>query len=207
MLRHSLGFVLLFLLLALSHSARPAPVVVDFEAFSDLEVLSAQIPGLTLSNATVLSSGSVGGSLNEVDFPPHSGTNVVVDSGGGMTIDFASPVTTVSGFFTYSTSLTFNAYDAGLSLVGTDISDFSLNVASSGDPGSAPNEVLGVVFGSGISRVTITGDPGGFSFVLDDLTFSYLSEAVPEPGTLCLVLVALALGRVAAWRIPDRRSQ
>lgn len=70
----SLGFVLL-----LGALQRASATTVEFEGFADSTVLSAQLPGLTVSNAIVLSAGI---SLNEFEFPPRSGANVASDSGG-----------------------------------------------------------------------------------------------------------------------------
>jgi hypothetical protein len=36
----------------------------------------------------------------------------------------------------------------------------------------APNEFLQLAFASGISKLTVAGDPAGGSFVLDDLSFT-----------------------------------
>lgn len=172
-------------------------MVVDFESFTDFEALTSQVAGLTFQNSTVLSAGV---SLNESDFPPLSGFNVVVDDGGAITIDFATPVSAISGYFTYVSQLTLDAFDSGANLIATDLSNFLTNSALSGDAGSSPNERLSVASATGIARIVITGDPAGFSFVMDDLTVTTRENGnnVPEPGTLPLVLMAAFAAAIGA---------
>jgi len=155
----------------------------------DSTTLTTQFPGLIFSDATVISAGI---SLNEFELPPHSGTNVVFDDGGPMTISFASPVLSFGGYFTYEEPLTIDAFNASSTQVATATSLFSTNDALFGDPGSSPNEFIEASFASGISSVTITGDPAGTSFVLDDATYTTAAPAaVPEPGTAFLLLIVI----------------
>ena len=174
-------------------------MVVNFDSFGDSEVLSNQIVGLTFQNSTVLTAGV---SLNEFEFPPHSDFNVVVDDGGAITINFDSPVTVVSGFFTYLSQLTLDAFDSGSNLVATDLSDFASNTALSGVIGSSPNELLSVSSATGIARIVLTGDPAGFSFVMDDLTVTTgdNGNSVPEPGTLPLFVTAIVAAALTVGR-------
>lgn len=173
-------------------AVQAAPIVVDFESLADSSSVTNQFSGLTFSHATALTAGV---SLNEIEFPPRSGANVLFDDGGAITINFATAVTSVAGYFTYLNPLQFNAYDAGSNLVASDTSAFSSNLALSGDAGSATNELLGVAFAGGISRIVITGDTAGSSFVLDDLVYERGEIIVdaPEPGTLALVMSSLLL--------------
>jgi hypothetical protein len=162
----------------------------DFEGFSDSTILTNQYAGVTFSNAIILSAGI---SLNEFEFPPHSGTNVVSDSNGPTTVSFAIPVSTFSGYFTYAEPLTIQAFDSGSNQVASAASLFSNNEAMSGVSGSSPNELIQVMFAAGITSVTITGDPSGGSFVLDDVTYSTAVASTPEPAGLSLVLIGTAL--------------
>jgi hypothetical protein len=174
----------------------PVPLAADiltFEGFSDSTSLTSQYPGLTFQSATVITAGI---SLNEFEFPPHSGINVVFDDGGPISILFASPIIGFSGYFTYGLPLTLNAFDSGSNQVGQALSLFSSNLALSGDTGSSPNEFLSLSFAAGISSVTITGDPAGGSFVLDDATFT----PVPEPNSLVLLLTMATTIAVPAWK-------
>jgi hypothetical protein len=159
-----------------------ATTIIDFEQFTDSETLTTQIPGLTFSDTSVITTGI---SLNELEFPPHSGTNVAFDSGGPIDITFSSPVTSFSGYFTYTEPLNIVAYNAAGSPVAEVTSAFSSNLAISGDPGSSPNEFISVTSASGFDSVLLTGDPAGGSFVMDDISYiSSPSINVAEPALL-----------------------
>ena len=136
-----------------------APVTINFDTLSDSEIILTQYPGLTFSNAIALTAGI---SLNELEFPPHSGSVVASDNAGPLRIDFAQPVDDVSGYFTYGEALTLGAFDASSALIGSVASAFSNNEA-------------------------VSGDPLGGSFTLDDFTYTN-TTSVPEPGTVSMVL-------------------
>ena len=169
-----------------------APTVIDFESLTDSASVTNQFSGLTFSQASALTAGV---SLNEFEFPPRSGANVILDDGGAITINFAIAVTSVGAYFTYLNPLQFNAFDASANLVASSTSAFSSNLALSGDTGSVTNELLSVAFVGGISRIVVTGDTAGSSFVLDDLTYERgnIIVDVPEPGTMWLALFAMLL--------------
>jgi hypothetical protein len=182
-------------------NADAAPVTLDFEGFSDSTALSTQYPGLTFTDAIILTAGI---SLNEFELPPHSGGNVVSDNGGPMTIDFSAPITTFAGYFTYLEPLTIYAFNTGKIQVAMATSAYSSNDALFGDPGSSPNEFIQVSFTSGISSITITSDPAGGSFTMDDATFASATTTVPEPTTTFeLLITAFVLVSVRRW-IPPR---
>ncbi len=179
--------------------AAAAPVLYDFEAFNDSEALTNQISGLSFGQATVLAAGL---SLNEIEFPPHSGSKVVFDDGGPLSISFAAPVFSVGGFFNYLTALNFSAYDSGDNLLGSLTSLFASNLGLSGDPGSSSNEFLSFDSSAGlISKVVISGDALGASFTLDDLSVD-AGLTVPEPQSLALVLAACAAASLRCRRTP-----
>jgi hypothetical protein len=67
-------------------------------------------------------------------------------------------------------------------------SPFAINELISGDAGSAPNELLQLAY-AGIAYVTMTGNPAGGSFTLDDFTYTPAVQPVPEPGTIGLLLL------------------
>ncbi|MDB5388761.1 MAG: hypothetical protein JWM11_4407 [Planctomycetaceae bacterium] len=193
-----------FLVIAMTLPSGAQASNLDFESFSDSDALTNQFPGLTFTNTTVLTAG-VG--LNEFDNPPHSGTNVVFDDGGAITISFATPVSDVGGFFTYSLTspfrLTLSAFDHDNVLLGAStLSAHSNNQGTVGEPGSSPNEFLELGFNN-ISAVTFIGDVAGGSFTLDDLRFTPGVAAVPEPGTISLVV--LGLGGVLRSRLRRRQ--
>ncbi len=169
------------------------PLALDFESYTEGDPVGTPFVGVTFTNATVLMGGS---GFNDIDFPPHSGTNSAFDDGGFITVSFATPVFSFSGFFTYITPLTLTAFDAGNAVVDSMPSAFSSNIGS--DVGSVPNEFLHVTFAGGISSLTIVGDLSGGSFFVDDVTITPLeTTAVPEPGTVALLAggVAMAIRR------------
>jgi len=194
MCKHTLMIVVVIGLLTMSQLTAVATTI-DFESLFDGDLVTNQFPGLTFSNATALTAGIT---LNEFEFPPNSGVNVVADEGGPISIAFTTPATAVSGFFTYLIPLTLTAFDAANTAVAMDTSDFNSNLVLSGDPMSLPNELLTVAFAGGISRVTIEGDPLGGSFALDDLTFTQITTPIPEPSTLLLFVAGIA--GLLGWR-------
>ena len=183
---------LLLVVLASTPMLHAGTVVIDFETFPDSTSIvdstpiTTQFPGLTFSNTTVLTAGI---SLNEFEFPPHSGSNVAFDDGGPITIAFVGPILNFGGFFTYSEPMTLAAFDSSSAEVASATSAFSSNLALSGDVGSSPNEFLSISFPNGISSVTITGDPAGGSFTMDDATYT---SAVPEASSIFLLLTGTA---------------
>jgi hypothetical protein len=180
-----LPFCLVLLLLLCAVSLRAATIL-DFEGFPDSTILTTQYPGLTFTNTIILTAGI---SLNEFEFPPHSGVNVASDNGGPISIAFDTPILGFGGYFTYAEPLTLDAFDATGTQVASATSAFSSNDALFGDPGSSPNEFLSVSSPGGISSLTMAGDPDGGSFVMDDAT---TTSAVPEPHLFGTILVAVA---------------
>lgn len=190
-------WVVAFLLLLSAASLARADVL-TFEDRGDGEAVTNQYPGVLFSNATAARAGI---SLNEVSFPPHSGSAVVFDDGAPMSLTFLGPISEFSAYFTYTTQLTLVAFDSADNPIATMMSMFSNNTADGGDPGSSANEFI-LFTVTGISRITITGLANGGSFVMDDATLGNAPTAVPEPATLALL--ALGLPAVARWR--KRRS-
>jgi len=161
----------------------------DLEGLPDGQALSNQFVGAILNNAVILTAGI---SLNEFEFPPHSGLNVATDNGAPIAIAFSNPIIQFSGYFTYLEPLTISAFDAADILVASTTSAFLNNLALSGDAGSAPNELLSLAYAPGFARVLIEGNPAGGSFVVDDISYTPRETSeVPEPA-MSLPLVALA---------------
>lgn len=159
-----LAVVLLFL-----QKPAGATTILTFDGLVDGTPITNQFSGLILQNATAI---SVGISLNEFEFPPHSGSNVVFDNGGALTITFSSPVQSFAGYFTYAAPLTIQAFGSSGSQLVQAYSRFSNNEALSGIAGSSPNELIQLSSGAGISKIVITGAAAGTSFVMDDATVS-----------------------------------
>lgn len=172
-------------------AATASTIFIDFEAFTEGDTPSAA--GVTFSNAFVLTSGDIGGSLNSSDFPPKSDFNVAFDAPAGpMTLEFSTPVVSFSAFFTYTTTLALTAFN-GASIVDTDTSSTSANFTSSGN---TPNELISLTSAGGIDRIVILGDLNGGSFVVDDITLETAAVVAPEPATLWL----LGMGAAAVVR-------
>lgn len=168
-------------------AATASPIIVDFEGFSDGSSITNEIAGVSiLQGGLVLTAGL---SLNEVDFPPRSGQNVLLGN-QTLTFDFTDTISEFTAFVTYAAPVELRIYDSFSQLLFFAVSGFSNNTATSGDPGSLPNEMLRFDAGSGIDRVTLTsaGD-----FVVDDVTFSRATvppNPVPEPpGAMLLIAV------------------
>lgn len=162
--------------------------IVDFESLSTDDIVTTQFLGITFLNAITLTSDI---SLNQFEYPPHSGFNVISDNGGAITIDFSVPVTDLNGYFTYNASLILEGFDSLNSLVVTSNSSFTNNTALSGDAGSNPNELISLSYVNGLSKIVIRGDASGSSFVLDDLSYSTI-PAVPLPTTIVFFITGLA---------------
>lgn len=188
--------ILVVTLCTLFASPLAQATVINFEDRLDGDTVTNQYAGVTFQNALALTTGL---SLNELEFPPVSGVNVVVDDGGAILLNFLTPVVSVGGYFTYSTPLNFLAFDTFGIQVATITSAFSTNLGLSGDAGSTPNEFLELTSVSGIASVRISGDPAGGSFTLDDLTFRQaVVNPVSEPASIALV--ALGLGALGLRR-------
>ena len=173
-----------------------ATIAIDFDSLSDNELATNQYTGLTFANTIALSAN---GTLNTLLFVPRSDSNVASDFGGPIEITFDAPVTSFSGYFTYATALVLQAFDIDSNLVDTTTSAFSDNTVFFGEPFSSPNELLALSSALGIARIAISGDPGGNSFTLDDLTAE--AVAVPEPGTVGLLMIGLLLGAIPKLRV------
>ena len=197
-MKHRHPWTAIVLLLVLLIAGKGEAFTIDFEGLADLTAVTNQYSsfGVEFSNATILTAGI---SLNEFEFPPHSGQNVVFDDGGSVAVHFIVPISHFGAYFTYLAPLTLSFFDITDTLVGTVGSTFLSNLALSGDPGSSPNEFLGFASGAGLGlgRVVIAGDPLGGSFTMDDLTANPLNP-VPEPSTV--LLMGAGIAALAAWR-------
>ena len=186
------GLTLSLVTLALAAIPAQAATIIDFEGLADSTPIGTTYSalGITFTNALVITAGI---SLNELEFPPTSGQNAVIDNGGPIQLAFASPVSSFFAYFTYASPLTLTAYDSANDVLTSAVSAFSQNFVSSGNP---PDESISLTYSTGIDHITIAGDPAGGSFVMDDVTFntsiSSGGPSTPEPRTLLLSLIAFS---------------
>jgi hypothetical protein len=178
-------FVLVLLFGCMSPSLYSA-VTLDFEGRPDLELITNQYSsfGVTFGEAIILTAGY---SLNEIDFPPYSGIQVLGDDLGPLTASFTNGATYVGGYFTYSEELNLFAYDEADVFLG------SVQSLSNSNFGS--NEFISFSSLDPISRIVIQGNLDGASFTLDDFTFEPLSppSTVPVPGSALLGLLGMTM--------------
>jgi hypothetical protein len=171
-IRHLFAPVFVSSLLAAASPTDTATNFLTFEGFSDRTILTGQYAGMTFNNTMILIKGI---SLDEVEFPPHSGYSVAADIGGPINITFSSPVLTFNGYFTYSVPLTVQALDSSNNVLASATSRFSNNEFRSGVPGSISGERLALNTVVNIAQVIITGANVGTSFTMDDVLISPFS--------------------------------
>lgn len=167
-----------------------APVTLDFEALPDSTVLSNEYAGLglTLNSALSLTAGF---SLNEFDYPPHSGAVAIGNllTGTPLELVFDAPSTGLSAWFTYGGALTVSSFAFDGTLLGSVTSLLASNLGSSEFIDFAPGAASRVLIQS-------SGD-----YIVDDLTFERSAGNVPEPASFSLVgLALLAAGSVSRRR-------
>ena len=166
--------LLIFALLFVPMAAQA--LTLDFEDLPEGTPVTDQYfsLGVSFEHAILLTAGV---NLDDYDYPPHSGSNVLSDDGGPLTIAFSTPMAYLSLHTTYGLPLTIRLFGGDGALLEDLSSAFSSNGLVSGDPGSQPNELITYTNDSGIGAVVIAGAPWGRSFVLDDLAIAPLPEA------------------------------
>lgn len=188
-IRNFAAFVLCFQLTQTANAG-----FVDFENFSDGDLLTTEIPGLTFNDATVLMAGV---SLNEIDFPPHSGGNVIASFGGVLTVNFDTPIHLVGGFISYADA-------AGVNLSLYDINNILLADALFAIPVGPSNIVSNQFISLGASNirsmvVSLNSPIPDNPFTFDDFTY------VPEPATV--LLISLGLIGIHFSNIKNRKTR
>lgn len=176
MMKRLLELILCLLLIPLEASALP----MDFESLSDSTPVSNQLSaqGVTFGNTIALTSGF---SLNEFNFPPHSGSVVIGDDGNGpLEIFFSGPANGISAWFTFGSGLTMTAFDSFGGQQGSLTTGVLSNLGSS--------MLIDMNF-QNVYRLEIAGGVPS-TFVLDDLSFT-IANSVPEPTTLALLAIGL----------------
>lgn len=136
----------------------------SFEGYVDSTLLTTQYTGVTFSNTIILTTGIT---LDEFEFPAHSGSNVASDNGGPITIAFPSAMRGFGGYFTAGVPLMLEAFDSSNTLLATT-SYGQDNEGLSGTAGTQPNHLLTVTSNKGVYKVVITGGSLGNSFTVDD---------------------------------------
>jgi len=90
--------LLWFNLLIAIHPTATVANTLDLEGFPDSTILGTQSPGVTFTNTIILSAGI---SLNEFEFPPHSGVNVVSHNGDRSPFISVRQLQVLADFFTH----------------------------------------------------------------------------------------------------------
>ncbi len=176
--------------------------LIDFESLADLEVVDNQFVTIGADfNASAMALAS-GVSLNELEFPPHSGSKLVTNdlgvSAGTLTVTAVGPLwTAVGGYVTGPSSVTLTAYGSGGIALGTDATG-GANYVTAGT-GLLPNIFLHVT-SPGIAYVVLGAS--GDSYTLDDFTFS-TGSPVPAPGAAILAGIGAA---AVGWLRRGRRT-
>lgn len=150
-------------------------IPIGFEGYMDSYALTDEIAGVSFSGGTVLTAG-VG--LNEIDYPPTSGLNVLAALSGSLTVKSNVPISFVAANFTFADTLTFTGFDIDMNTL------FSLQTPSTSN--------LGFSYQFDYTQPTLSSfvvtTQDGTPFTMDDLTLTG-ATAVPEPGTLALVIL------------------
>lgn len=191
------GFVLWFAAPQSAHA-----VLITFEGLNDFEVVTNQYFAQGVSfNSVTAAVAPPDGTLNEIDFPPVSGTTLVTneidtdndsipDDLGSISLTFDSLFyKTVSGYFTYGD---YQLTGDSLSVAVYSPTDFVnpllvLTVLENlGSPAFLEFSGMGP-----IAALIASGGSGSY-FTLDDLAFSDPDlpsggAVVPEPTTMALV--------------------
>ena len=177
--------------------AGAATVGIDFESLADLEVVTTQFAGqgITFGNARVLVAGA---SLNEIDFPPSSGTHVITGIGAGpITIVFAQPAESVSIDFVSADMGKMSYFDSANVLLGQTAIGPNLG---------SPNFAGFTTFPGKIAKVTVANADGNADVLVLDNVIVRLDvqevPAVPEPSAF----LAMACGLVTVAASLRRRA-
>jgi hypothetical protein len=177
-------------------------ITIGFDDLSEGTIVTNQYASSDVAvsgDPWVLTAGSL---LDEIDFPPHSGTNVIADVNGPVTFSFAQPASSAGAWFTYTQELTVQFFSPTDSLLDT-ITECPVTTTCVPNLGTS----LDIVFTSaspviGSMVVTSAPDGSGPSFTMDDLTIT----TTPEPPPGILLLLGLALTTAVYWDRKRRAS-
>jgi uncharacterized protein (TIGR03437 family) len=193
------AIIFAILLIVASVSAFGGPVTLSFENLTDGTLLTNQFPDITFENTTIATAGV---SLNELEFPPYSGSNVIVNGSKAVTITFSIPIRSFEAYFTYESRLSILAFNLNGDQVGSALSKFESNLALDSASDAKPNEMIGLTSQQGIAKVVISIAASGASFTLDDVEYDSrtvvtVSAASYQPATLATTLAVESI--VAAF--------
>lgn len=186
-MRNNILFAIISLLSLFVNSTYATPI--NFDSLQDGSNVTNQyiLEGVTFRNAVALTAGF---SLNEIDFPPHSGSVAVGDNGlSALEIQFSKPTSQVSAWFTYGSPLSLHGYDSNnASLINITLPGTS-NFGESFFVDFGPIALSRISFDAGILGTTIFDD---LSFTQDVGPAPPPNNQVPEPPILLLFLVSIA---------------
>jgi hypothetical protein len=154
----------------LRSSVDASQLVMNFDDLLDSTRVTNQYPNVLFEHATAISAGV---SLNEYNARPHSGSTVIFDDGGPITVTFASPIKSCSAYMAYSHQVTLVGYDEKDNVVSRAKSKLDGNFPATQAIQTEPMEAVRIRSEQGIKRVRITGADSGSSFALDDLTVEW----------------------------------
>ncbi len=182
--------LLLLVLLSLSPLALADTFTLNFEQYPEFTQITNQYAAedATFTNALQL----VAPFYDYFDYPPHSGSGVITnDPNDPIIVDFSTPVTDVSGWYSDGDGVTVTAYDS----MGDVLATFNGAPVSGADSEFTLDPEGGIYF---ITLSDVDGNPD--SLIADDLTFT----ETPEPGSL-LLLGTGVLGLLGTMRRKLRR--
>jgi len=179
-MKKHVAYCLLLVACCLLHSTHAGAVSLNFEDLTDLTSVNDFYAsnGVHFQNALSLTAGF---SLNEFDFPPSSGSVAVGDDNAPVEIIFDNPTSNIFAHFTYSSQLTFSAYDNSGALIGSYTNPLQSNLGNT--------ELIGLGF-SNVASLVIAGATVN-SFIMDDFNFTQTVNPVPEPSTMALLGLGL----------------
>lgn len=163
----------------------PAPVRaenLDFEDLADLTLVGETYGyyGIHFANAIALRAGL---SLNETDYPPHSGVTVIsTATPGTLDIWFDSPRSVIGFYFTDESSMSLHFFvnpDFTEFIGGCGFTDSNIGTIGDASCGTYPS----------FRSVRILSFSDG-AFTLDDIYLSpdNVPSPVPDPGSTLLLL-------------------
>lgn len=139
---------------------------------------NATYGNVTFSNAMMLNACD----FDCYDYPTHSGTGEITNTGAGITIAFANILNSITGWYSAPDGAVLTAYNGQGQLLATILLG-----------GTNASNAMFSYTGGGAAWITITANDGAFNETVDDLAYN-----VPENGNsamwLLLSLGAMTLG-------------